>query len=294
MSPYNTYTITTSVSDYFLTTEYTLTVDADSKTCFVSSSSHSVLRLVWKLWLPLLERSTFFFFSSYEIYTNKFDTIWWCSFSSKMKAIWIFQCFLVFILYLNAVNSAVEVENSVFRERAKKYCRKYAHNRLQSLGDCLEPHRKNICTQKLVFAALRIQVNITFLRNSRTLRCGAWLEYNIFCVCVCVFVSPLISLCRCYRFSFRNKSHVDYVYTGLTKKCLLRQERKYDYKKLMKISDFPGIQPKGFLVRLPFYVLAPRDAHIVFSKTEEPNWTRDYVYEICMYWRQRWHTATWV
>lgn len=48
----------------------------------------------------------------------------------------------------------------------------------------------------------------------------------------------------------------------------------------MKISDYPGIQPKGFLVRLPFYVLAARDAHIVFSPTEQPNWTRDNVYEI--------------
>lgn len=116
-------------------------------------------------------------------------------------------------------------------------------------------------------------------------------------------------------------------YLGLTKKCKLREERNYDYKKLMKISDFPGIQvskrcysmpkcsmsvylfpliqfdliysssffplfllhhrfffvlqPSGYLVRLPFYVLAPRDAHIVFSPTESPNWTRDNVYEIC-------------
>lgn len=69
--------------------------------------------------------------------------------------------------------------------------------------------------------------------------------------------------------------------TGLTKQCQQRTEKNYDYKKLMKISDFPGIQPKGYLVRLPFYVLAPRDAHIVFSATESPNWTRDNVYEIC-------------
>lgn len=67
----------------------------------------------------------------------------------------------------------------------------------------------------------------------------------------------------------------------MAKKCQVREERNYDYKKLMKISDFPGIQPKGFLVRLPFYALAARDAHIVFSPIEEPNWTRDYVYEIC-------------
>lgn len=29
---------------------------------------------------------------------------------------------------------------------------------------------------------------------------------------------------------------------GLTKKCKVREEKNYDYKKLMKISDVPGIQ----------------------------------------------------
>lgn len=70
---------------------------------------------------------------------------------------------------------------------------------------------------------------------------------------------------------------------GLVKKCKLREEKNYDYRKLMKISDFPGIQPAGYLVRLPFYVLASRDAHIVFSPNESPNWTRDNVYEIRKY-----------
>lgn len=50
----------------------------------------------------------------------------------------------------------------------------------------------------------------------------------------------------------------------------------------MKISDFPAIQPGGYLVKLPFFVMAARDAHIVFSPTENPSWTRDNVYEICM------------
>lgn len=49
----------------------------------------------------------------------------------------------------------------------------------------------------------------------------------------------------------------------------------------MKISDFPSITPDGYLVKLPFFVIAARDAHIVFSPTERPNWTRDNVYEIC-------------
>lgn len=49
----------------------------------------------------------------------------------------------------------------------------------------------------------------------------------------------------------------------------------------MKISDYVGLEPEGYLVKLPFYVLAARDAHIVFSPKERPNWTRDSVYEIC-------------
>lgn len=66
---------------------------------------------------------------------------------------------------------------------------------------------------------------------------------------------------------------------GLAKKCKLKEVNRYDYD-LMKISDFPGMQPIGYLVRLPLYVLAPRDAHIVFSPMEKPVWTRDSVYEI--------------
>lgn len=47
----------------------------------------------------------------------------------------------------------------------------------------------------------------------------------------------------------------------------------------MKLSDVPGAQPDGYLVRFPFYVLAERDANIVFSETENPDWFVDNVYE---------------
>lgn len=67
------------------------------------------------------------------------------------------------------------------------------------------------------------------------------------------------------------------------KKCKVREERNYDYRKLMKINDFPGSQPAGYKVRLSFYVLAPRDAHIIFAETESPNWTRDSAYEFRLY-----------
>lgn len=48
---------------------------------------------------------------------------------------------------------------------------------------------------------------------------------------------------------------------------------------MMKLSDVPGSQPDGYLVRFPFYVLAERDAHIVFTESENPDWFVDEVYE---------------
>lgn len=47
----------------------------------------------------------------------------------------------------------------------------------------------------------------------------------------------------------------------------------------MKISDVPGTQSAGYLVRFPFYILAERDAHIIFTETNHPNWATDNVYE---------------
>lgn len=51
----------------------------------------------------------------------------------------------------------------------------------------------------------------------------------------------------------------------------------------MKLSDVPGTQPDGFLVRFPFYVIAERDAHIVFSQSQNPDWFVDDVYEFGKY-----------
>lgn len=48
----------------------------------------------------------------------------------------------------------------------------------------------------------------------------------------------------------------------------------------MNISDVAGIQPDNYLVRFPFYILAERDAQIVFTETDNPDWFADNVYEI--------------
>lgn len=51
----------------------------------------------------------------------------------------------------------------------------------------------------------------------------------------------------------------------------------------MKLSDVPGSQPDGYLVRFPFYVVAERDAHIVFAGSENPDWFVEDVYEFGKY-----------
>lgn len=44
----------------------------------------------------------------------------------------------------------------------------------------------------------------------------------------------------------------------------------------------PQIQPEGYLIRLPFYVVGRKDAHILLSPVEHPE-TRADVYEIGEY-----------
>lgn len=46
------------------------------------------------------------------------------------------------------------------------------------------------------------------------------------------------------------------------------------------LADVPGLQPESYLVRFPFYILAERDATIVFSETASPDWLVDNAYEI--------------
>lgn len=66
---------------------------------------------------------------------------------------------------------------------------------------------------------------------------------------------------------------------GLWKQCKYYEEWDDNYRQMMKLSDVPSSQPEGYLVRFPFYALAERDAHIVFSETENPDWFADDVYE---------------
>lgn len=64
--------------------------------------------------------------------------------------------------------------------------------------------------------------------------------------------------------------------------CMDYEEFDEEYRELMKISDIPNSQPENYLVRFPFYILAERDAHIIFTETAEPDWLVDNVYEVGM------------
>lgn len=68
---------------------------------------------------------------------------------------------------------------------------------------------------------------------------------------------------------------------GLQKNCKSYEEWDEEYRTLMPLADVPGVQPDNYLVRFPFYILAERDANIVFTETQDPDWLVDNVYEIC-------------
>lgn len=73
------------------------------------------------------------------------------------------------------------------------------------------------------------------------------------------------------------------IWQGLKKQCKEYEEWDDNYRQMMELSDVPGSQPDGFLVRFPFYVIAERDAHIVFSESQNPDWFVDDVYEFGKY-----------
>lgn len=70
---------------------------------------------------------------------------------------------------------------------------------------------------------------------------------------------------------------------GLQKKCKVSEVESGQYETMIPLSDIPNVQPEGYLVRMPFYILAERDAKIAFSETENPDWLIDGVYEVGKY-----------
>ncbi|XP_055311129.1 uncharacterized protein LOC129573947 [Sitodiplosis mosellana] len=97
---------------------------------------------------------------------------------------------------------------------------------------------------------------------------------------IIVFILTNLLYQHCFGYTekrtFRERSKI---HCRLRKQCKQYDEWDDNYREMMQLSDVPGSQPEGYLVRFPFYALAERDAHIVFSETENPDWFVDDVYE---------------
>lgn len=70
---------------------------------------------------------------------------------------------------------------------------------------------------------------------------------------------------------------------ALEKFCSKYDTWDYEYKHFQEISDInPLLQPEGFWIRFPFYVVSKKNAHILLSLTKYPNELNDSMYEIVL------------
>lgn len=73
---------------------------------------------------------------------------------------------------------------------------------------------------------------------------------------------------------------IPYYTLGLRKQCESYETKTYDYH-LQPLDRILNGQPDGYMVRLAFYVIAGRDAHIIFTTNDHPSYQVDAAYEIC-------------
>lgn len=62
--------------------------------------------------------------------------------------------------------------------------------------------------------------------------------------------------------------------------CDYYASNEYNYTHFVELSSLKDAQPTGYWVRVPVYVIGPRDGHIILSTTDHPNRSVDFVYEI--------------
>lgn len=55
------------------------------------------------------------------------------------------------------------------------------------------------------------------------------------------------------------------------------------YQQFIDLNSIEGAQSPGYIARFSFYVLGKRDAHIVLTMKNNPDWRKDSVYEICKF-----------
>lgn len=61
--------------------------------------------------------------------------------------------------------------------------------------------------------------------------------------------------------------------------CDYYTNEDYNYTHFVDLSTLKDAQPTGYLVRVPVYVIGPRDGHIILSTTNTPDREKDFVYE---------------
>lgn len=60
---------------------------------------------------------------------------------------------------------------------------------------------------------------------------------------------------------------------------MTRPELSGNYTSWIKMSDINGCRPKGYLVRLPFYLQGPGNAYVLLSEIRDPS-EMDPAYEL--------------
>lgn len=75
--------------------------------------------------------------------------------------------------------------------------------------------------------------------------------------------------------------YFDIISKGLQGRCKTYQARKHEYASFMKLEDIEDSRPSGYVVRMPFYALATRNAHIIFTQTSNvtADFSKEKVYE---------------
>lgn len=52
-----------------------------------------------------------------------------------------------------------------------------------------------------------------------------------------------------------------------------------NYTLFEPLTNIEDSQPDGYIARFAFYALGSRDAHIILTDTNKPNWEKDWAYE---------------
>lgn len=63
--------------------------------------------------------------------------------------------------------------------------------------------------------------------------------------------------------------------------CDYYEAYENNYTLFEPLTNLPNSQPDGYIARFPVYAIGARDAHIILTQTNTPNWETDWAYEIC-------------